>query len=397
MVSAPLRPLAAGGGPLATPGPSSSAERRGSRIVLAAGGTGGHFFPAEALAAELTARGHEVTLMTDARSGGLGSAAFEPGRTHVLRGAGIAGRGVLRAARAAVSLAGGALQARAVLRALRPAVIVGFGGYPCVAPVLAGRMMRGRPAVVLHEQNAVLGRANRALARFADHLALGMEGTRRLTGGASSIVGNPVRPAVQALAGGGYAPPADDEPIRLLVTGGSLGARVFSQAVPAAVGLLTPALRGRLRVVQQCRAEDIDGVRATYAGLGVPAELSVFFPDLAARLAAAHFVIARAGASTVAEIAAIGRPALLVPLPGAIDGHQAHNAASIDADVLEQAEFEHAPGVLAALLAERLDCPDTLAMKADAIAAHGRPHAAAALADLVERMAQPMAQTRTIT
>jgi len=235
----------------------------------------------------------------------------------------------------------------------------------------------------------VLGRANRLLARFADAIALGMAATTRLPARpASTVTGNPVRPAIQALAGHAYHPPSDDEPLRLLVTGGSLGARVFSDVVPAAIALLPPALRSRLHVVQQCRSEDLDRVRAAYAVLSIPAELSAFFPDMAARLDAAHMVIARAGASTVAEIAAVGRPAILVPLPNAIDGHQARNAAAIDAWVLDQAEFERAPAVLAAALCDALSCADTMAMRAYAIAAHGRPDAAAALADLVESHAQ---------
>jgi UDP-N-acetylglucosamine--N-acetylmuramyl-(pentapeptide) pyrophosphoryl-undecaprenol N-acetylglucosamine transferase len=356
-------------------------------IVIAAGGTGGHFFPAEALAAELASRGHKIVLMTDARSGGQNSPVFP--ETLVLKGAGIAGRGLVRGARAAFALAAGTFAARRHIERLRPAVIIGFGGYPSVAPVLAARMVRHRPAILLHEQNAVLGRANRLLARFADHLALGLDGTRRAPSrapGFTVVTGNPVRPAVQALAGAPYLPPELSGPINLLVTGGSLGARVFSDTVPAAIALLSPALRARLHIVQQCRAEDLDRVRAAYAALSIPAELAAFFPDMPERLAAAHFVVARAGASTVAEIAAIGRPALLVPLPGAIDNHQATNAASVDADVLEQAEFATAPAVLAEALAHALSCPDMLAMKAHAVAAHGRPHAAAVLADLVETM-----------
>ncbi len=358
-------------------------------IVIAAGGTGGHVFPAEALAAELVARGHRIVLMTDARSGALASPTFQERESFVLKGAGLAGRGPLRAAAGAMALAAGTLQARALMQRLHPAAVVGFGGYPSIAPVLAARLVRHRPAVMLHEQNAVLGRANRALARFADTLALGMADTSGLPGTRPTVVtGNPVRPAIQALAGQAYTPPDSSGPIHLLVTGGSLGARVFSDAVPPALALLPAGLRARLRVVQQCRPEDLGRVAAAYAAMDVPAELSAFFPDMAARLAAAHFIIARAGASTVAEIAAIGRPALLVPLPGAIDDHQAHNAAAIDADVLDQAEFAAEPTRLAGLLAHTLPCPDLLAMKAHAIAAHGRPDAAAALATQVERLLQ---------
>ena len=363
-------------------------EQSAGPIIVAAGGTGGHFFPAEALAAELIRRGRRVALMTDARSGGLSSAVFQGAETHVLKGAGIAGRGLARGSRAVLALAAGTLEARRLIDRLRPAAIVGFGGYPSVPPVLAARLSKRRPPVILHEQNAVLGRANRTLARFADGLALGMDQTSRLPARpAHIVVGNPVRPAIQVLAGTPYSAPEPGSPINLLITGGSLGARVFSDVVPAAIVLLPARLRARLSIVQQCRAEDLDRVRDAYAGLGVPAELSAFFPDLAGRLARAHFVIARAGASTVAEIAAIGRPALLVPLPGAIDGHQARNAASIDADVLEQAEITQRPALLAEALASRLATPDRLAMMATATAAHARPQAAAALADLVEDLA----------
>ncbi|GAC1348379.1 MAG: undecaprenyldiphospho-muramoylpentapeptide beta-N-acetylglucosaminyltransferase [Acetobacteraceae bacterium] len=356
-------------------------------IVIAAGGTGGHFFPAEALAKELIVRGHRIALMTDGRSGGETSAVFAGRDVFVLQGAGIAGRGVRRAAQACVALAAGTAQARTILAGLDAAVIVGFGGYPCVPPVLASRLLRRRPSVILHEQNAVLGRANRTLARFADRLALGLPGTRRLPPRPAPVVtGNPVRPAIAALAGQPYAPPEPDGPIRLLITGGSQGARVFSEAVPAAVALLPAPLRTRLRITQQCRPEDLERVRAAYAGLGVAAELSPFFADMAALLGAAHFVIARAGASTVAELAVAGRPALLVPLPHAIDGHQSYNAAAVDAGVLEQAEFERHPAVLAEALQLRLGCPDMLAVQAHAMAAHGLPDAAARLADLVEHM-----------
>ena len=352
-------------------------------VVVAAGGTGGHLFPAEALAAELVARGHRVALMTDGRSGTL--PAFPAGEVFVLRGAGVAGRGVLRGGMGAMAMAAGAVQARGLLARLDAAAVVGFGGYPSVAPVLATRAMRRRPAVVLHEQNAVLGRANRVLARFADCVALGVADTQRVPGGAPAAhAGNPVRPAVRALAGQGYTPPAGA--VRLLVTGGSLGARVFSDLVPPALALLPPGLRRRVQVVQQCRAEDLDRVRAAYAEAGVAAELTTFFPDLPARLAAAHFVIARAGASTVAELCAIGRPALLVPLPGAIDNHQAFNAAASGAAVLDQAALT--PAALADALTPMLTSPLALIAAAARTARNGIPDAAARLADLVEAAVQ---------
>jgi UDP-N-acetylglucosamine--N-acetylmuramyl-(pentapeptide) pyrophosphoryl-undecaprenol N-acetylglucosamine transferase len=356
-------------------------------IVIAAGGTGGHFFPAEALATELIARGRRVALMTDARSGGLNSPVFAGLEQFVICGAGIAGRGVVRAGKAAVALAAGVVQARGILSRIHAAAVVGFGGYPCVAPVLAARLLRRRPAVILHEQNAVLGRANRALARHADRLALSFAATERVPRTASTVVtGNPVRPAIAALAACPYAPPTDT--LRLLVLGGSLGARVFSDVVPPALAGLPDPLRARLSVVQQCRAEDLDRVADAYEAAGIDAELAAFFPDVAGRLAAAHLVIARAGASTVAELAVAGRPAILVPLPGAIDDHQKANARALTearaASVIAQRVCS--PDVLTERLTALLDAPDMLAHAARAAHDIACPDATARLADLVEEL-----------
>jgi len=350
-------------------------------VVIAAGGTGGHFFPAEALAAELVARGQRVVLMTDARSGGLASPVFEGRERFVLAGAGVAGRGMLRAGRGMLALAAGTWQARRILAGLDAAVIVGFGGYPSVAPVLGARLLRRRPAIILHEQNAVLGRANRFLAARADRLALSHAETGLVPAGCwTQLTGNPVRPAIMALAGGGYAPP--DFVINLLVLGGSLGARVLSDVVPAALAGLPDGLRSRLRVTQQCRAEDLERVRAAYANICIAADLAAFFTDVAGLLQGAHLVIARAGASTVAELAVAGRPAVLVPLPGAIDDHQSANAAALGAGawVLPQAALS--PVGLTALLERLLPDPAVLATAAAAAAAYGRADAAARLADL---------------
>ncbi|MBX6747057.1 MAG: undecaprenyldiphospho-muramoylpentapeptide beta-N-acetylglucosaminyltransferase [Acetobacteraceae bacterium] len=354
-------------------------------IVIAAGGTGGHLFPAEALAAELLARGERVALMTDARSTAFDSAAFANAERFVLLGSGLSGRGALRAAKGAMALAAGTVQARGLLRRLRAAAVVGFGGYPSVPPLIAALTMLGRrPVTVLHEQNAVLGRANRLLAPRADRLALSFAVTRAVPRGANSVVvGNPVRPALAALAGRGYVAP--DGALRLLVLGGSLGARVFADVVPEAVAALPSALRKRLVVAQQCRPEDLNRVRAAYDGAGVPAELSPFFPDVAGRLAMAHLVISRAGAGTVAELACAGRPALLVPLPHAIDDHQDANARALAeagaAWILRQPEFT--PTTLSARLATLLADPATLAATAAAAARLAQPEAAKRLADLV--------------
>ena len=360
---------------------------RGRPIVIAAGGTGGHFFPAEALAAELIARGRRVVLLTDARSGGLYSAVFGNRETHVLPGAGIAGRGALRGAKAVASLMAGVVRARTILSGLNAGAVVGFGGYPCVPPVLATRFLRHPPAVILHEQNAVLGRANRFLAKRADRLALSFAATQRVPANArTEVTGNPVRPAIAALAEAGYIAP--DNRIRLLVLGGSLGARVFSDVVPAALLALPETLRARITVTQQCRQEDLERVRAAYAQANIAADLAPFFADVAARLVAAHLVIARAGASTVAELAVAGRPAILVPLPGAIDDHQTANARALSdaggAWLMPQPGFTSA--ALAARLVALLDDPAALAGAAVGARSQAQPTAAARLADLVEAL-----------
>lgn len=354
-------------------------------VVIAAGGTGGHFFPAEALAAELIARGHRVVLMTDARSGGLSSPAFADRERYVVHGAGIAGRGAWRGTKAIGALAAGVVQARGILGRLGAGCVVGFGGYPSVAPVLAAKLLLHRPSVILHEQNAVLGRANRFLAKRATVLALGFEATQGVPAGAAAIVtGNPVRPKVTALSQTGYV--ASTGRFKLLVLGGSLGARVFSDVVPAALGVLPEALRQRLAVTQQTRPEDLERVQAAYASNGVTAELSPFFGDVAARLVASHLVIARAGASTVAELAVVGRPSILVPLPGAIDDHQSANARALAASggawVMPQAQFT--PEALTEWLAELMIAPATLTQAAVAARGQSRADAASKLADVVE-------------
>ncbi len=366
-------------------------------IVIAAGGTGGHLFPAEALAAELLARGERIALMTDARSAAFDSPAFANAERFILQGSGLAGHGLFSAARGAAALAAGTVKARRLLRGLNAAAVVGFGGYPSVPPVLAARLMgSARPVSVLHEQNAVLGRANRALSPGADALALSFHHTGRVPAKArASWVGNPVRPALAALAGQPYPVPAEDGVLRLLVLGGSLGARIFADVVPPAIALLPEALRARLLISQQTRPEDLNRVRTAYGESGVVAELSPFFPDVASRLDTAHMVIARAGASTVAELACAGRPSVLVPLPHAIDNHQVANARGMAeagaAVVMPQAEFT--PEALAQRLGLMLAHPAALATAA-AAASQAQPAAAQRLADLVlSLVAQRAART----
>ncbi|WP_160122827.1 undecaprenyldiphospho-muramoylpentapeptide beta-N-acetylglucosaminyltransferase [Rhodovarius lipocyclicus] len=354
-------------------------------IAIAAGGTGGHLFPAEALATELLARGHRIVLFTDARSTAFVSTAFAEAERFVLRGEGMAGRGIRRALRGGVQLLAGTWQARRILKRIDAAAVVGFGGYPAIPPALAAFSLGGRrPKVVLHEQNGVLGRANRLLAPRADALALSFAHTSRVPANARvHVVGNPVRQAIVELASQPY--PAPDVGLRILVLGGSLGARVFSDLVPGAVAALPPELRARLMITQQVRPEDIDKVRAAYQMMGVPAELSSFFPDVARRLAGSHLVISRAGASSIAELACSGRPSLLVPLPGAIDDHQMANARVLAdagaARILPQAGLT--PEGLAAEITAFLHFPARLEAAHQAAASLARPGAVKELADLV--------------
>jgi UDP-N-acetylglucosamine--N-acetylmuramyl-(pentapeptide) pyrophosphoryl-undecaprenol N-acetylglucosamine transferase len=290
-----------------------------------------------------------------------------------------------------MALAAGTLEARRILTRLEAAAVIGFGGYPSVPPILAARTLprAHRPATALHEQNAVLGRANRLLAPGADLLALSAADTARVPASArAQVVGNPVRPALAALVAQAYAPPAEDGAIRLMVLGGSLGARIFADVVPGAVAALPDALRARLVVTQQTRAEDLPRVESAYREAGVPADLSPFFGDIATRLAMAHIVVARAGASTVAELACAGRPSILVPLPHAIDDHQTANARSLAsvgaAWLMPQTAFT--ADALARHLAAVLSNPPVLARAAAAAGKEARPDAARRLADLVQSL-----------
>ncbi len=373
-------------------------------IVIAAGGTGGHFYPAEALADRLIARGHWVVLMTDARAVVPRGSVFDPRNQYVLPGAGIAGRGVVRAGKAIFALAAGVMRARSVMGRLRPVAVVAFGGYPAVPPVLASRLLRDKPPVILHEQNAVLGRANRFLSRHANFLALSFVATRRVPAKIQrTVTGLPVRPAVTALNQFVYEPPRGQKhdgsimggSIRLLILGGSLGARIFSDIVPWALARMPDPIRVRLMVTQQCRAEDLDRVRETYAANGITAELETFFIDIAERLRAAHLVIARAGASTVAELAIAGRPSVLVPLPGAIDDHQSANAKALGdtggAWVMPQPGFTVVS--LSELLKSLLADPEALAQASGYARLVARPGAADALANVVEQVARLTTQS----
>ena len=360
----------------------------GRTIILAAGGTGGHMFPAEALARELLARGFAVALVTDRRGQAFGDKV--PGvSVHRIR-AGRFGAGLMGKVTALAEIALGTLEAGRLLRALAPAAAVGFGGYPSVPTMLAAT--RQGIATLLHEQNAILGRANRLLAPRVGTIATSFASVGAMRAGPRTHIvetGNPVRPAIAALRAARYAPPAGDGPIRILVTGGSQGARILSTVVPPALAFLGAALRRRLAVMQQARSEDLAEVKRAYAASGIAADVAPFFDDVPARLERAHLVIARAGASTVAELAAIGRPAILVPYRLAADDHQTANANALAADGAARiiAESGFTPERLAAEIAALIAAPAQL--EAAAAAAHrlGRPDAAARLAELVAQAA----------
>jgi len=358
-----------------------------SKIVLMAGGTAGHLFPAMALAQELGRRGHDIYLMTDERVGAYGS--FPARQTFVVPSATPSIRNPVKLALAALKICWGTIVAWRQLGGIRADAAVGFGGYPTVPPFLAARL-RGIPGVV-HDSNAVLGRANLLLARYANALATSFAKTLRADPFAAktALTGNPVRDGVIAVAGTPYPPLGPSDTLRLLITGGSQGARVFGQVVPPALAVLPADLRSRLRVVQQCRAEDIDRVTQIYREARIDVELQPFFTDLPDRIAQSHLVICRSGASTTAELCVIGRPAILVPLPGAIDADQKNNAL-----VLERAGggwIVEQPNFTASALAEQLKtllfAPESLVMAAAAAKSLGKPDAVALLADLAENLA----------
>lgn len=355
-------------------------------IVIAAGGTGGHFFPAEALADALAERGHKLVLMTDARAGARTAGVFSRGPQYVLPGAGVAGRGPMRAFKAGLTLLSSAWKARAILRSVQPDAVVGFGGYPSVPPLLGARLLgRKHPALIIHEGNAVLGKANAVLSRFADVIATSFPSVAKLPIGArTAFTGMPVRPAIAALAGEGWTMP--DQTINLLVWGGSLGASVFAKVVPSALAKLPEELRARLHVTQQARKDDVDATRKAYADMGITARVEPFLNDVPALLQNAHLVIGRAGGSSVAEITTAGRPSILVPLPIAASDEQSENARAITTAgagwMIRQPDFTTA--TLADRLNDLLTAPEELARAAAAAASLARPDAATRLADVVE-------------
>ena len=352
-------------------------------VLLAAGGTGGHLFPAEALAVVLAKRGLTIELATDHRAAHF---KFPARAVHLIPSATLRGRNPIALARTLMLLALGTAKAWALIGRIRPGVVVGFGGYPTVPPLWAASL-RGVPTV-LHEQNSIMGRANRLLAPRVTAIATGFRALANLDPRVQakiSFTGNPVRPQVIDAARTTYAAPEPGGKLHLLVFGGSQGAHVMSEIVPAAIGLMSADLRARLAVVQQARAEDLDAVRAVYSKLGVNAECAPFFAELPARLAAAHLVISRSGASTVAELSAIGRPAILVPLPNALDQDQFANAGVLEAagGAIRIAQRDFTPERLATEIMALAADSERLARMAAAAKSAGTIDAAERLADLV--------------
>ena len=356
-------------------------------FVLAAGGTGGHMVPAHALAAELAARGHGVLVITDARGAKI-PGLFDKIAVHELP-AGRLGGGPISWIKAAFAVLAGRREAIRLYRDHPPQAVVGFGGYPAFPALLAARALD--IPTVLHEQNAVLGRVNRLLAGGATAIGTAYPEIERLKPGHSDrlvLVGNPVRAEIARIGEMPFPPFDEVAPLKILVTGGSQGATILGKVVPSGLGMLEPSLRRRLQVVQQCRPDDIEEIRARYAELGIPAELMTYILDMPEKLADAHLVIGRAGASTIAELTAAGRPAILIPFAAATDDHQTANAREMTkaggARTIPQAEFT--PETLARQIEAIAGDPLALSNAAARSLSVGRPHAARDLADLVERV-----------
>ena len=366
-------------------------------IMLAAGGTGGHLFPAQALAEVLRGRGWRTQLMTDERVRDYGKN-FPADKVHVVPSATLTPGQPLRLPGQLLRLASGYRRARAILAAEKAAVVAGFGGYPSFPPILAAAALK-IPSLV-HEQNAVMGRANRALARFAGKVASSFPEVRGLSPRARSkliFTGNPVRALALAERAAPYPALSASEPFRVLVFGGSQGARFFSEFMPEVVKELAPAVVKTLVLTQQVRPEDHEKLSLYYQALNVKAELQPFFMDMPQHIAMSHLVVCRSGASTIAELGVIGRPAIMVPLPGSLDSDQLYNARSFAAAgagwVRPQAELT--PSDFAAFLTHLRYEEGSLKRAAQAALGHGRPDAAERLADVAEALALQQLSKKT--
>ena len=354
-------------------------------IVIAAGGTGGHMFPAQALATELSNRSCRLVVITDSR-GDFWQGDVQDVEIYRIRAGGLAGKSFLARIESGFELAIGILQARKILKRLNPKAVVGFGGYASIPTMLAA-IFSGYPTAI-HEQNAVLGKANRLLAKWVKRIATSFEQTQGFPEYATARVvhiGMPLRPALSSVIGWPYPSLTLNGPLSLLVTGGSQGARVLSDVVPRALSLLDESLRRRLRVSQQCRPEDLERTRETYKALCIEADIKTFFDDVPERLASSHLLIGRSGASTAAETLAVGRPSILVPYPHAIDDHQtlnAHAIVEVGAGWLIPEEA-FTPTALSARLASLLSSPEILKKSAAAALDAATLNGAMRLADMV--------------
>tara|TARA_Y100001934_G_scaffold233547_1_gene283020 strand:+ start:289 stop:1398 length:1110 start_codon:yes stop_codon:yes gene_type:complete len=350
-------------------------------IVLAAGGTGGHVFPAEALASELTKRGFRLSLITDCRGSALGNL-----ETHRIRAGGIAGKNLTALLRNGPELAMGTLQSWSLLKKLQPRAVIGFGGYASVPTMLAATFSNYNS--IIHEQNAILGRANRLLASRVKRIATSFKETRLIPNSAIDKVvytGMPVRPAVAAVRNIPYPELSDNSGVRLLVLGGSQGAHIFSAVVPEAISRLSADLRSRIFISQQCRSEDLGSTQDLFKRLDVNVELKSFFKDIPEQFAHSHLLLSRAGASTVSETMIVGRPAILVPYPHAVDDHQTYNAHALDEVgggwLMLQEGFS--PDNLAERLSSLLTVPKILKRAAECAKSSSQPDSAVKLADAV--------------
>jgi len=364
---------------------ASETPLAGQVIAVTSGGTGGHMFPAVALSKSLVRRGARVLFFTDARAARY-TEGVEGVETIILPAGGIAGKGIKGRLTGALRLGLGTLKARSLIKKAKPAAVIGFGGYASIPATMSAKWL-GIPYAI-HEQNAVLGRANRLVASHAERIATSFAKVTMIAPSDEAKViwtGNPVRAEVAALAVSEYHAPESDGPIRLLITGGSQGARILSEVLPDALVSLPEDIRKRLHVTQQARDEDIDAVRETYDGSMIDVTLASFINDIPEKLRDCHLVIARSGASTVAELTAAGRPGFLVPLPHAIDDHQRFNAQQVEeaggAWLLPQDRFTSE--LVSERLAKLLTNPAALTRAAKAAKSSGRANAAERLADMV--------------
>lgn len=354
-------------------------------IILAAGGTGGHLFPAEALGIELTCRGFDVHLLTDERARRFVNS-FPDDHVHVINSATVTGQNPFTFIRAFSHLMYGMYQSRQLIRQLKPGLVAGFGGYPTLPPLYAAITMH--IPTFIHEQNAVMGRANRFLAARVNAIAGGFLESEGKFAGKIVVTGNPLRASVIEASRVPYRQASRDEPFSLLIFGGSQGATFFSEIIPQALALIDRPVRDRLVITQQARDSDIEKLAQSYKSLGIKAEIQPFFSNMAELMSRTHYIIARAGASTVAEIAAIGRPALLVPYPYALDHDQMQNAVALalsgGVKVVRQEELT--PARLATIIRGAVSDPALLATMAAEAHSAGRIRATQELADMAQAL-----------